>query len=94
MKILICGNLSIIDQRLYMEKFSKSRKYTRIKMVIWEMRAISISKFDILMYFNLIKFQSYVLKKKQNNFWLIKSSIGWQYQLGKSCWEVVEMLLI
>ena len=49
-----------------MEKFSKSRKYTRIKLVIWEMRAISISKFYILMYFNLIKFQSYVLKKIEN----------------------------
>ena len=81
MKILICGNLSIKDQRLYVEKFSKSRKYTRIKLVIWEMRAISISKFYILMYFNLIKFQSYVLKKIEN--FLIDKK---QYRLVVSTW--------
>ena len=81
MKILICGNLSIKDQRLYVEKFSKSRKYTRIKLVIWEMRAISISKFYILMYFNLIKFQSYVLKKIEK--FLIDKK---QYRLVVSTW--------
>ena len=81
MKILICGNLSIKDQKLYVEKFSKSRKYTRIKLVIWEMRAISISKFYILMYFNLIKFQSYVLKKIEK--FLIDKK---QYRLVVSTW--------